>query len=73
MRHKKSKRFCADETGRQKKKLRGQKNNFVRADYCAEATGQAKRKQISARPAALTLLRGRDWTKKQKKIPCCAS
>jgi hypothetical protein len=42
-----------------------QKNIFARADCCAEATGQAKRKQISARPAALTLLRGSDRTEKQ--------
>jgi hypothetical protein len=41
------------------------KSNFARADCCAEATGQAKRKQISARPAALTLLRGSDRTEKQ--------
>jgi hypothetical protein len=66
MRHKKSKKFCADGTGRQKKKLRGpNKNNFARADCCAEATGQAKRKQISERPAALPLLRGSDRTEKQ--------
>jgi hypothetical protein len=43
MRHKKSKRFYADETGRQKKKLRGEKKISTRADCCADATGQPKK------------------------------
>jgi hypothetical protein len=73
MRHKKVKRFCADETGRQKKKLHGQKKS-ARADCCVDATGQPKKIccTVTMRPdslkrflRALTFLHGGDRTAKE--------
>jgi hypothetical protein len=65
MRHKKSKSSAQMRPDGKRKSCAAKKNNFARADCCAEATEQAKRKQISVRPAALTLLRGSDRTEKQ--------
>jgi hypothetical protein len=62
MRHKKSKKVLRRWDRTAKEKAARQKNNFVRADCCAEATGQPKK----------SLLRSDDATGQQKKV-CCAA